>query len=142
MKFHRITRWSLLVLMGAVLAACSTTETRRKERSESFGALSADQQKAVLKGRIVEGLTHDGVYIALGEPLRKRKGVWKGKQVESWVYGTIELYTMPAWRYTGFVCRDGRTIVSPEYYPETQSRMRDSLVIFFDGDKVIGWQEL
>ncbi len=125
-----------------LLSGCSTTETRKQERPEAFSQLNKEQQAAVMRGRIVEGMSEDAVYIALGNPLRKTMGHLDGKDTVSWIYGRLETYNYPAYHYANRRLNDGTVVVTPEYFPQTDAYVRDSFVVYFLNGKVSGWQQL
>jgi hypothetical protein len=132
----------LLVFLALLMVSCSTPETRSKERSDSFSRLSKDDQRLVLKGKITEGLSQDAVYIAMGNPYKKRAGRFQGKETLSWIYGRLESYTIPQYHYQSFRDPKGKVYVTPVYEPVTEYRTVETFAVFFDQGKVIGWQEL
>lgn len=59
-----------IVLLG--VTACSTFESRAREKSDVFESLPSHEQKRLERGVIRVGDTEDMVYIALGRPDEKR----------------------------------------------------------------------
>ncbi|MDR1190947.1 MAG: hypothetical protein LBK60_04675 [Verrucomicrobiales bacterium] len=132
-----------VALLSLTISGCSTVESRREERAQGFDLLTKEQQRVVMQGRVTKGLSKDGVYIALGKPLRVRREHMNGVGTESWVYGRMETYTAPG-SYAGpvFYGRYGAWW-GPGYYDNSVSVMRDTFVVFFGTDgKVKGWSEL
>ena len=125
-----------------VLSGCSTVESRKTERADSFSKLSQSEQQEVMKGRISNGMSEDAVYIALGRPMRKVTGQMNDKVTVTWVYGRLETYTNPAYRYSSYGYYDRRCSPGPVYVPEMETRVRDSFLVFFQQGRVTGWQEL
>ncbi|MDR1144769.1 MAG: hypothetical protein LBK71_01360 [Verrucomicrobiales bacterium] len=141
----RLARLGGLLLLPLMFSGCSTIASRVAEREQAFNLLTKEQQRIVMQGRISEGLSKDGVYIALGRPLRVLREQMDGITSESWVYGRMETYaTMrPAWP-SPYPFRYG---YGPYFYPYPYdaevSVMRDTFVVYFNqAGKVKGWKEL
>lgn len=132
----------VLVFALLALAACSTPETRSKERATAFEKLSAEDQRMLLKGKIREGLNEDGVYIALGHPTRVARGQREGQREVSWFYGRLETRVIPSYRPTLIRLRDGTRIIRDEYAPVYDSYFVETFEVIFRNGKVIGWKEL
>ncbi|MDR0532369.1 MAG: hypothetical protein LBH01_00265 [Verrucomicrobiales bacterium] len=136
----------IMAVLPLVISGCSTIESRKEERAQAFNLLTKDQQRIVMQGRITEGLNKDGVYIALGKPLRVRRESMNGVQTESWVYGRMETYSSPG-VVIGSAYGYGRYGYGPYFYPgyydTTVSVMKDTFVVYFNqAGKVKGWKEL
>jgi hypothetical protein len=145
LPFHlsmRLFRLLILLCLSSLLVSCSTPETRSKERSDSFSRLSKADQRLVLEGRITEGLSQDAVYIAMGHPYKQRRGRFEGKDTQSWIYGRLEGYTIPRYRYEHYRDASGRVYSTPVYDPVTEYRTVETFAVFFDQGRVVGWQEL
>jgi hypothetical protein len=140
MKIFTYLFLTLLLCLG--LTACSTPETRSKEKMDTFSRLSKDQQRLVLQGRITEGISEDAVYIAMGHPNKVRRGRYQGKDNVAWVYGRLESYVIPRYRIRHYRAPDGCLHAERVYEPETHYRTVETFSVFFDGGKVVGWQEL
>jgi hypothetical protein len=138
----KISIWLGLTCSFLLFISCSTPETRSKERADTFSQLDKNQQRLVLQGRISEGLSQDAVYIAMGNPYKKRSGRFQGKETESWIYGRLESYYVPHYSYQRYHDSKGRVYVTPVYDPIPESRMVETFAVFFDQGRVVGWQEL
>lgn len=89
-----------LAALGAAfcLAGCDTFESRAKEKSEVYDALSSGTQKRLERGKISPGDTEDMVYIALGDPDEKREVTTSDGTRNVWIYRTYwEQYEGSAW---------------------------------------------
>ena len=138
----RSIKWLVLLLVSLSFVACSTPETRSKERPDSFSRLSKDEQRLALKGKISEGMSQDAVYIAMGNPYKKRKGRFQGKETLAWIYGTLEAYTFSQVHEQFYRDSKGRLFSTPVYDPVTEYRTVETFAVFFDQGRVVGWQEL
>ena len=135
-----------IALLGVIISGCSTIESRKEERAQAFDLLTKEQQRIVMQGHITEGLSKDGVYIALGKPLRVRNEQMDGVSSESWVYGRMETYSSPG-VFIGSGWVGGRygygPYIYPGYYDTSVSVMKDTFVVYFNkAGKVRGWKEL
>ena len=86
---RQILRWALTFGISAsalILTGGSTTETRISEHPDIFQALSPRDQTLVREGRIREGMSQGGVWIAWGTPDQKGAGFARGRSVETWIY--------------------------------------------------------
>jgi hypothetical protein len=79
---------TLLVAAAALfMAGCTAPIAKRIERNpEIYNALSARHKAMVQQGKIEEGMTKQGVFIAWGRPDRAAKGTKSGKDFERWSY--------------------------------------------------------
>jgi hypothetical protein len=141
-------RWILLLPLLA-LTACSTVDSRIKERPAVFNSLSPSQQELVQSGRIAEGMNKDAVYIAWGRPDEVVNGSTRGRSFEEWLYETSDLDYIDNYQpypiYWGGGGRRHRggwgwgymydpiVVSSPPYvYKSTR----------FENGKVIGWRRM
>jgi hypothetical protein len=69
-----------------VLTSCSTTETRIADHPEIFQNLSPRDQALVRQGKIRDGMSQGGVWLAWGTPDQKGSGFARGRAVETWIY--------------------------------------------------------
>jgi hypothetical protein len=138
----KMIRLLFFLALPFLFFACSTPETRSKERPDTFSRLSKEDQRLVMRGKITEGLSQDAVYIAMGHPYKKRNGRFQGKNTTSWIYGRLESYTLSQYRYQYIRDGNGRLFSVPVYDPVTEYRTVETFAVFFDQGKVIGWQEL
>ncbi len=76
-----------LVAALALLAGCSTIDSRIKENPATFSKLNPKQQQMVRNGYIAVGFPQDAVYIALDKPEKIIPGTGPGE--ETWVYANF-----------------------------------------------------
>lgn len=130
-----------LALGLALLAGCSTINSRIKEKSATFYSLSAQDQARLKQGIVNIGDTPDMVYIALGAPDAKRDTLAKNSETTTWLYKTYyQNYEGSVYvGYHRFFYWDGylkawRVYYEPVrqdvYSQHTQDRIR---VVFQDG---------
>lgn len=81
-RMRRRIGFSLGCFGCLLLAACSTVDSRIKERPAVYSALSRRDQALVRSGTIREGLSKDAVYIAWGAPAQVRSGSRNGHPYE------------------------------------------------------------
>ena len=80
----------LLVVAASALTGCSTISSRIDQRSEVFAALPADDQARLRRGEVAVGDSSDMVYIALGEPTRRRETITPDSARTEWIYRVYE----------------------------------------------------
>lgn len=90
-------------LLCLALGACSTVESRIKERPQAFAALTPHQQALVRSGVVANGMPQDAVYIAWGKPDLVTAGQRHGKFAETWFYYGTRTTTSVGFA-TGFGC--------------------------------------
>lgn len=71
---------------AVLLTSCSTTETRIADHPDLYQRLSPRDQQLVREGRIREGMSQDGVWLAWGTPNQKGSGFARGRALETWIY--------------------------------------------------------
>jgi hypothetical protein len=87
MKRHTLLSALCLTFAFAIaLPGCSTVETRIADHPDLFQRLSPHDQQLVREGRIRDGMSMEGVWLAWGGPNQKGQGFARGKQVETWIY--------------------------------------------------------
>jgi hypothetical protein len=80
------------------LTGCDSFNSRAKEKSATYDALSPKTQQRLEKGRIHVGDTPDMVYIALGTPDEKRERSTTANEQTTWIYKTyVEQYEGTVW---------------------------------------------
>ncbi len=135
-----------------LLAACaaSTPSRRVAQAPQLYQALPEAHQQAVHQGRVVEGMTPDAVYLALGRPDRVLRGSENGKPYERWRYTELR----PVYR-TGLAISYGYPFgygggpsggfwdswwpgmdLPPDYASVTTLEVR------FSRNRVTGWEQL
>lgn len=134
-----------LFFAGAVLAlftGCSTPQTRADQNPEAFAALSKEEQRLVLEGRIREGMNQDAVFIALGRPSRERESRMEGQSRINWIYSRIVSREIPNFSRRYYRGADGNVYSHCYYDPYYDSYIVDTFRVVFQNGKVIGWEEL
>ena len=132
--------FSAAVFLG--LTGCSTPESRAKERPEAFNKLSDKQRTAALEGELIEGMSKDAVYVALGKPSRMLQSREKGVERERWIYTQLENQEIPSWRSVYRQQTEGSVSSHIEYEPIYIQRPRDSFEVIFEKGRVTGWRDL
>ena len=83
----KILRLTLIAAAFSMLASCAAPVTRRIERNpEIYAKLSEKHKQNVQAGKVEEGMSKEGVFLAWGPPSRVAKGSSGGKPLEKWVY--------------------------------------------------------
>lgn len=85
---------SVLLFAAALLAGCSTYESRLQERASAIASATPAQRQAMDAGRVEVGFTPDMVYVVLGKPASIERDDATGE--ETWVYAQTD--TGSAWR--------------------------------------------
>ncbi len=78
----------LLVVPLVALAACSTVNSRIREKAAVFDQLSPADQARIRQGVINLGFTPDMVYMALGNPTEVRDQMVHSVREQVWIYST------------------------------------------------------
>lgn len=131
-----------LTLLLVLLSSCSSPQTRFEERPELAKSLTKTQREAALQGKVVEGMSPEAVWLALGEPSRISRGMEKGVKQEVWIYTRVDTYEVPGWDYGYYSTADGRVVSSPHYRPNYRQRSVDYFEVKFQNGKVTGWHGL
>ncbi len=139
----------LLLAVTAVLAGCSTTASRIREKPEVFAALPAEDQARLRQGTVAIGDTPDMVYIAIGTPTRRQdKQVPAGRET-TWIYRSYyERYDGDVFtgyrRRMGIDPRTGRRIIflEPCYTEVYHAESEEHLRVTFENDRVTAIEEL
>lgn len=92
MKTTRIVLLASAAAVAALLAGCSTPDSRIAESPEVFARLNPDQQALVKAGQIAVGFDMDAVKLALGDPDRVLIETNASGQHQIWRYVTYEDY--------------------------------------------------
>lgn len=95
MSLFRFLALPAVAASALLLSACSTVQTRTEANPAIIARLSPADRALVATGRVREGLSKDGVFIAWGRPDRIYSGVQRGANYEAWIYTTREV------RYVG-----------------------------------------
>jgi len=81
-KLMRTVLWLFVGLL--VLGACQTERDRLMR--ENYPGYPAVVQQAIDRGALMRGMTHEQVFLALGEPLCKKTIQPNEKPIEVWLY--------------------------------------------------------
>ena len=133
------------------LAACSTVDSRIREKPAVYASLSPREQAMVKSGMIQEGLPRGAVYIAWGAPAQIRSGSRNGHPYEAWAYTTLKaVFDMPyfyptfyrfgPYRYYGYW---GHPFWGPYPYGYPDDVISIEVpykTAFFEGDRCTGWE--
>lgn len=76
----------LLLLISFFLLSCASMQTKRENYVSSHPELDAHQSDAILRGDVIEGMTHEMVSASWGRPVRTAKEVVPGKDIIIWFY--------------------------------------------------------
>ncbi len=139
----------LFALATAAFTGCSTISSRIDQKAEVFASLSADDQARLRRGEVAVGDTSDMVYIALGEPTRRREITTSGATRAEWIYRVYdERYEGSHFAgYRRAVAIDPRTgrrfiYLEPQYADVYSEHTEDRLRIVFEGGRVTVIEEL
>jgi outer membrane protein assembly factor BamE (lipoprotein component of BamABCDE complex) len=136
------------IAMPVLLAGCQSVSDRIKENPELFDSLDRETQARIREGIIDLGYTQDMVYLALGEPNRKRKTSTTDGVTETWIYNTyFQRYDgqrMVGYDRTIYYDKKNdvyRVFYTPRYtdtyVPETEERIR----IVFRNDEAVSIEQ-
>lgn len=127
----------LLVAGLAVLAGCSTPQTRIDRNPQIFSTLSPTDQELIKQGKIAVGFTQDEVKLALGDPDRIYVRTDANGTNETWSYVTYETDS-GVLLYRGYYHRFYRW--GDPYYPYytaySARRERESFRVIFSAGRV------
>ena len=138
-------RFAILVLaiMSLVLVgACRSPQHRANKNPEAFAALREEWKALVLKGEIVEGMSAEGVLIAMGNPTWQNPSNFMGREVTGWVYTRIESYHVPNYEFSFAQDASGTVFINEHYLPMESVRRIPAIVVFIEDGVVLGWQDL
>jgi len=89
--FARLFACTALALV--TLSCTSARERRITNNPQIYQSLSTSDQLLVQQGRIREGMTKEGVFLAYGRPDSVATGKQKGASIEKWTFmGTQPMY--------------------------------------------------
>ena len=139
----------LLAVALLAFTGCSTISSRIDQKSEVFAALPVDDQARLRRGEVAVGDTSDMVYIALGEPTRRREITTSGATRAEWIYRVYdERYEGSHFAgYRRAVAIDPRTgrrfiYLEPQYADVYSEHTEDRLRIVFEDGRVTVIEEL
>jgi hypothetical protein len=84
----RRLRQILPLALAAVLAGCSTINSRIREKAAVFAALPPATQAEIRHGQIAVGFTPDMVYMAIGRPDEVHEHMTAGSRETVWKYNS------------------------------------------------------
>jgi hypothetical protein len=122
------------VLAFALLAGCSSPDSRIKSNQAAFNALPTETQEKIRAGKVEVGYTPAMVIMALGEPDRRYRRRTEKGETEVWAYRDKG----PAFSIgLGIGGGSGRTGVGGGIGVSTAGdREEDKIRVLFEGDKV------
>jgi outer membrane protein assembly factor BamE (lipoprotein component of BamABCDE complex) len=132
------TALKILALLGglAVLAGCSTPETRIRKNPEAFNRLAPAQQEMIRQGKVGIGFDQDMVKLALGEPDRVVERTDARGTSEIWHYVTYEGHDGVI-LYSGYYHRYWGGTFYPYYLSNPGYHMHERIKVIFQGGKVV-----
>ncbi|MCX6936602.1 MAG: hypothetical protein NTU80_01700 [Verrucomicrobia bacterium] len=137
------------LLIAGLLAACSSFESRAKEKAALFATLDPATQARLQATEIRLGDTPDLVYLALGRPSEKRERLTDAGRETVWVY-TATWQEYQGTRLVGYrreVVRNKNTqvdqvIYTPDYQPIYAARAEDRMRVTFTNERVSALEQL
>ncbi len=151
-RYASVIRGCLLGLglfIAGLLAACSSFESRAREKAALFATLDPAAQARLQAGEIRLGDTPDHVYLALGRPSEKRERLTAAGRETVWIYSaTWQEYQ--GTRLVGYrreVVRNKNTqadqvIYIPDYQPIYAARAEDRMRLTFTNERVSALEQL
>ncbi|MDD3179937.1 MAG: hypothetical protein PHQ04_06240 [Opitutaceae bacterium] len=140
----KTTRTLVLSLLVLALSACSTIDSRIKEKSTVFTQLDAGAQAKIKQGTVDLGFNEDMVYMALGAPDQVRNRKTGEGQTTVWIYNTyFDRYEGMAhvgyhrWMYFDPAVRLYRVYWEPVYTDVYRRHMEEKIRVAFRGGKVV-----
>ncbi len=133
----------LAVLAFALLPACSSFDSRAKEKAAAFAALDPATRTRLQAREIRVGDTTDMVYIALGKPDETQEKITAAGVAGTWIYSAYwEEYQ--GTRLVGYrrdvVFNPGtksyQVFYTPDYQPVYAPRVEDRLRVTFEAGRV------
>jgi len=138
---------SIPLLASLLRAGCQTVDSRIKQQPEVFASLDKATQERIKQGVIGLGYTENMVYLALGNPDRKRESVSAHEHTLTWIYNSYSAhyygspmmgypYGYHPYYYTPYPVgyrpyyHSYYPFYGDAYYTETEERIR---VTFHDG---------
>ena len=138
MKTTRIFAFAAAAACAALVAGCSTPDSRISHSPEIFSRLNPDQQALVKAGQIAPGFDMDSVKLALGDPDRVTIITNATGQHQVWHYVTYTDY-QGGIIYMGYYHRF-RGLGGPyfyggmPYYDGYPAQVRDRIRVIFDAN--------
>ncbi len=87
MNLHRLLAPVLCIGLILGLSSCASPRERRiTNNPELYAKLSDSDKFLVTQGRLREGMTREGVFLAWGRADRIAEGRQKGRNLEKWTY--------------------------------------------------------
>ncbi|MCR6656004.1 MAG: hypothetical protein NVV63_09330 [Opitutus sp.] len=124
----------------AVMAGCSSPQSRIQKNPEAFNRLTPAQQEAIKAGRIDIGFDGEMVKLALGDPDRVRERIDANGRSEVWDYVTYE-GTDGMILYRGWYHRGWRHPMFPYYLDYGSRREREKVRVTFKDGKVVSIEQ-
>ncbi len=119
-----------MLLIGALLAGCSTVVSRIEQHAELFASLDAETQNTLLSRRTKPGYTMAMAYIAYGPPSETRHKTTEDGESVIWVYQ----YSYPLYHHSYLFDPYDYYHRNYYYYRPNYYEIRNyRLVVFVDG---------
>ncbi|MFZ5907846.1 MAG: hypothetical protein ACOYVJ_10670 [Nitrospirota bacterium] len=109
-----------IFLLLVLLAGCDYLE-KKALMQDRYPSYSQDIRQAVIEGQIVEGMDKEQVFLALGSTVCKTTGYYGEKAVEIWSY-------------------ENNQHPVAESYAGTYDCLKADFKVYFENDRVIGWE--
>jgi hypothetical protein len=77
---------AILILLIASLAGCASVQTRRTDFLKTHTELAPEYRDAILKGKVIPGMSRDMVIAAWGQPVDEITEIISGQGVKSWLF--------------------------------------------------------
>lgn len=133
----------LTCLAGLLLSACSTFDSRSREKSAVFATLDATTRARLEARQIHVGDTMDMVYIALGKPTEKKESITAAGASGTWIY-TAYWQEYQGTRLVGYrrdaiynpATKGYQVVYTPDYQPVYAARAEDRFRVTFQDGRV------
>jgi len=128
--------WILFLLVGLVLVGCMgmgimTKMAEKRDlliQEKRLNTYPEDIQQTIRDKKIIEGMNQDQVLLAIGPTGCISNGIYKGNQVEVWIYQFNPFTGRPMGK-AGICQRD-----SGAFWKDT--------IVYFENNNVVGWENL
>jgi len=131
-------RFFVAIALALFFSACSTVESRIKQRPEAYHSLSASDQSLVSHGKIRTGMSKEAVYIAWGRADAVLHRTDRGHRTEAWNYFAYQ--QQPVFGFGAYpICVNGGFTYLPGYQTGYISTPYPYKQAVFENERVIAW---